>query len=50
MSANAERGVGSDDAIPRILPELTITNEFFWTGGNDGHLRFLQYTRTRGAE
>lgn len=26
----------------RILPRLTDTNEFFWTSGADGQLRFLR--------
>ncbi len=47
MSTNAESGAGSGDAIPRILPELTIANEFFWTSGSDGRLRFLRCTRCR---
>ena len=27
---------------PRQLPRLTVDNRFFWTGGRDGHLRFLR--------
>ena len=48
MSKNAERGPESPDVraeLVRILPELTIANEFFWTSGNDGCLRFRQCTR-----
>ncbi len=26
----------------RILPRITDANEFFWTSGADGHLRFLR--------
>ena len=26
----------------RPLPRLTVDNRFFWTGGEDGRLRFLQ--------
>ena len=26
----------------RVLPALDETNEFFWTSGADGHLRFLR--------
>ncbi|HEY3717893.1 MAG TPA: OB-fold domain-containing protein [Jatrophihabitantaceae bacterium] len=33
----------SGDAA-RILPELTIANEFYWTSGADGRLRFQQCT------
>jgi uncharacterized OB-fold protein len=28
----------------RILPRLSATNEFFWTSGADGRLRFLRCT------
>ena len=28
----------------RVLPRLTTDNEFFWTSGSDGHLRFLTCT------
>ncbi len=26
----------------RVLPAIDATNEFFWTSGADGHLRFLR--------
>ena len=48
MSKNAERGPESPDVraeLVRILPELTIANEFFWTSGSDGCLRLRQCTR-----
>jgi acetyl-CoA acetyltransferase/uncharacterized OB-fold protein len=28
--------------IVRVLPQLTIANEFYWTSGRDGQLRFAQ--------
>jgi uncharacterized OB-fold protein len=31
----------------RILPRLTADNEFFWTSGADGRLRFLRCTVCR---
>ena len=30
------------DAVFRVLPALGEDNEFFWTAGRDGRLRFLQ--------
>ena len=36
----------SDEAAPRfrVLPRVEETNEFFWTSGEDGKLRFLRCT------
>ena len=31
-----------DDPHLRVLPALDFTNEFFWTSGKDGVLRFLR--------
>jgi acetyl-CoA acetyltransferase/uncharacterized OB-fold protein len=31
--------------LARILPELTLANEFYWTSGADGTLRFLKCDR-----
>jgi acetyl-CoA acetyltransferase/uncharacterized OB-fold protein len=42
-----EGGPGAPERIARILPELTIANEFYWTSGSDGRLRFLQCTGCR---
>jgi uncharacterized protein len=32
----------ADDKPFRLLPRVDETNEFFWTGGKDGELRFLR--------
>ena len=32
----------ADDKAFRLLPRVDDTNEFFWTGGKDGELRFLR--------
>src|SRR5258708_4405249 len=45
MPENAERGRNTSDSVARILPELTIANEFYWTSGSDDCLRFAQCTR-----
>jgi len=36
--------VTSESEQRRILPELTLANEFYWTSGADGRLRFQQCT------
>jgi acetyl-CoA acetyltransferase/uncharacterized OB-fold protein len=45
MSQQTERGTGASDGGARILPELTIANEFFWKSGSDGRLRFQRCAR-----
>jgi len=35
---------GENGDAARILPELTLANEFYWTSGADGQLRFQQCT------
>src|SRR5258708_23444832 len=45
MPENTGRGRNTSDGVARILPELTIANEFYWTSGSDGCLRFRQCTR-----
>src|SRR5437868_2380560 len=42
-SSRRRRSSGVSDAKPfRLLPRVDDTNEFFWTGGKDGELRFLR--------